>query len=95
MQNAFVESFNGRLRDEFVKLSVATPIKHSKAGQFVAHVAAMPGNPYAGHTLAKVIPAMEVLIGNTIAATTPRPITSSASSPRTRSADLRPPSSAR
>jgi IS5 family transposase len=50
-----------------VKLSVATPIKHSKGGQFVTHVAALPGNPYDGHTLAKVIPAMEALLGNTIA----------------------------
>jgi IS5 family transposase len=50
-----------------VKVSVATPIKHSKGGQFVTHVAALPGNPYDGHTLAKVIPAMEALIGNTIA----------------------------
>jgi IS5 family transposase len=49
-----------------VKVSVATPIKHSKGGQFVAHVAALPGNPYDGHTLAKVIPAMETLIGNII-----------------------------
>ena len=45
---------------------MATPIKHAKGGQFVAHVAALPGNPYDGHTLAKVIPAMEALIGNTI-----------------------------
>lgn len=50
-----------------VKVSVATPIKHSKGGQFVTHVAALPGNPYDGHTLAKLIPAMEALIGNTIA----------------------------
>jgi len=49
-----------------VKVSVATPIKHSKGGQFVSHVAALPGNPYDGHTLAKVIPAMEALIGNVI-----------------------------
>jgi transposase, IS5 family len=32
-----------------------------------AHVAVLPGNPANGHTLAKVIPAMEALIGNTIA----------------------------
>jgi len=50
-----------------VKVSVATPVKHSKGGQFVTHVAALPGNPYDGHTLAKVIPAMEALVGNTIA----------------------------
>jgi IS5 family transposase len=49
-----------------VKVSVATPIKHSKGGQFVTHVKALPGNPYDGHTLAKVIPAMEALIGNII-----------------------------
>jgi IS5 family transposase len=49
-----------------VKVSVATPIKHSKGGQFVTHVKALPGNPYDGHTLVKVIPAMETLIGNII-----------------------------
>ena len=49
-----------------VKVSVATPIKHSKGGQFVSHIAALPGNPYDGHTLAKVIPAMEAMIGNVI-----------------------------
>src|SRR6185437_13850071 len=42
-----------------VKVSVATPVKHSAGGQFVTHVAALPGNPYDGHTLAKVIPAIE------------------------------------
>jgi IS5 family transposase len=49
-----------------VKVSVATPLKHSAGGQFVAHVAALPGNPYDGHTLATVIPAIEALIGNTL-----------------------------
>src|SRR5712671_1163665 len=49
-----------------VKVSVATPIKHGKGGQFVSHVAALPGNPYDGHTLAGVIPAIEQLVGNTI-----------------------------
>ena len=39
-----------------VKVSVATTLKHSKGGQFVAHVQALPGNPYDGHTLAEVIP---------------------------------------
>src|SRR6476469_4438271 len=53
--------------DEFgVKVSVATPLKHSKGGQFVAHVQAPPGNPYDGHTLTEVIPAIEQLIGHTI-----------------------------
>jgi transposase, IS5 family len=45
---------------------VATPIKRAKGGQFVSHVVALPGNPYDGHTLAKVIPAMEAMIGNVI-----------------------------
>jgi len=50
-----------------VKVSVATPLKHCKGGQFVTHVKALPGNPYDGHTLATVIPDMEALVGNTIA----------------------------
>src|SRR5215831_10458457 len=37
-----------------VKVSVATPVRHSAGGQFVTHVAALPGNPYDGHTLATV-----------------------------------------
>jgi IS5 family transposase len=49
-----------------VKASVATTLHRSRGGQFVAHVAALPGNPYDGHTLATVIPAMEALIGNTL-----------------------------
>ena len=46
-----------------VKASVATPLCRCKGGQFVAHVAALPGNPYDGHTLAKVIPAITKQIG--------------------------------
>src|SRR6202142_2607529 len=49
-----------------VKVSIATTLKHSKGGQFVTHVQALPGNPYDGHTLAGVIPAIEQLIGNKI-----------------------------
>src|SRR3974377_2452965 len=49
-----------------VKVSVATTLKHSRGGQFVAHVQSLPGNPYDGHTLAGVIPAIEQLIGHTI-----------------------------
>jgi transposase, IS5 family len=33
-----------------VKVSIATTVKHSAGGQFVTHAAALPGNPYAGHT---------------------------------------------
>jgi transposase, IS5 family len=54
-------------RYEFgVKMSVATPVKHSAGGQFVTHAAALPGNPYDGHTLATVIPQMQALIGNVL-----------------------------
>ena len=49
-----------------VKVSVATTLKHSDGGQFVTHVAALPGNPYDGHTLATVIPQMQALLGNVI-----------------------------
>jgi transposase, IS5 family len=49
-----------------VKVSVATTLAHARGGQFVAHVKALPGNPYDGHTLATVIPEMEELIGNAI-----------------------------
>src|SRR5437016_1639902 len=49
-----------------VKVSIATTLSHSRGGQFIAHVAALPGNPYDGHTLATVIPAMQALIGNTL-----------------------------
>jgi len=71
-----------------VKVSVATTLKHSKGGQFVVHAQALPGNPYDGHTLAGVIPAIEQLVairsnGSTpmpdTAATTRHPITSSKS----------------
>jgi IS5 family transposase len=46
-----------------VKVSVATPLKRCRGGQFVAHVKALPGNPYDGHTLAAVIPEIESTIG--------------------------------
>ena len=49
-----------------VKVSVATTVKHSTGGQFVTHIAALPGTPYDGHTLATVIPAIERLIGNVL-----------------------------
>src|ERR1700759_5273258 len=45
-----------------VKVSVATPLNRCKGGQFIAHVKALPGAPYDGHTLATVIPEMEAQI---------------------------------
>jgi IS5 family transposase len=49
-----------------VKVSVATTLFRSRGGQFAIHAAALPGNPYDGHTLAKVIPAIETLVGNVL-----------------------------
>ena len=45
------------------KVSVATPLNRSRGEQFVAHVKALPGNPYDGHTLATVMPDIEQTIG--------------------------------
>ena len=39
----------------------------SPGGQFVLHAKALPGNPYDGHTLATVIPAIEKTTGATLA----------------------------
>ena len=49
-----------------VKVSVATTLHHCAGGQFVAHVKALPGNPYDGHTLAAIIPDIESKIGASI-----------------------------
>ncbi len=49
-----------------VKVSVATTLAHAKGGQFALHAKTLPGNPYDGHTLEKVIPEIETLVGNTI-----------------------------
>src|SRR5271170_3016423 len=46
-----------------VKVSVATTLHRSKGGLFVAHVKALPGSPYDGHTLASIIPEIETLVG--------------------------------
>src|SRR3954453_7006173 len=49
-----------------VKVSVATTLNRCNGGQFIAHVKALPGNPYDGHTLATVIPEMEAQIGTSL-----------------------------
>lgn len=49
-----------------VKVSIATTLEHSRGGQFIAHAKALPGNPYDGHTLGKIIPEIESRIGATI-----------------------------
>ena len=38
-----------------------------QGGQFIAHVKALPGNPYDGHTLETVIPEIETQIGASLA----------------------------
>jgi IS5 family transposase len=50
-----------------VKVSVATTLVRSKGGQFIAHVKALPGAPYDGHTLATVIPEIETQLGASLA----------------------------
>ena len=78
-------------------------LNRSKGGQFIAHAKALPGNPYDGHTLAAVIPEIETQIGANltriaataaIAATTPRPATTSGSISRARDAASPRPSNA-
>src|SRR5690348_2128473 len=49
-----------------VKVSVATPLHRCRGGQFVIHVAALPGNPYDGHTLAMVLPAIRQQLGTAL-----------------------------
>jgi transposase, IS5 family len=49
-----------------VKVSVATTLNHSAGGQFVAHVKALPGSPYDGHTLQTIIPDIERQLGGTL-----------------------------
>lgn len=49
-----------------VKVSIATTLAHSAGGQFIAHAKALPGNPYDGHTLEKVVPDIEKQVGATI-----------------------------
>ncbi len=49
-----------------VKVSIATTNARSTGGQFVLHAKALPGNPYDGHTLAKVIEETQALTGGEI-----------------------------
>ena len=46
-----------------VKVSIAAPLRRCRGGQFIAHVKALPDNPYDGHTLATVIPEIEAQVG--------------------------------
>ncbi len=49
-----------------VKVSITTTNKRCKGGQFILHATALPGNPYDGHTLKKVIEETEALTGREI-----------------------------
>ena len=57
-----------------VKVSVATTRSSLERRPVRDHIAALPGNPYDGHTLATVIPAMEDMIGNTVDPYSPMPV---------------------
>jgi IS5 family transposase len=46
-----------------VKVSLATTVAPSKGGQFILHAKALSGNPYDGHTLKTVLPAIEAITG--------------------------------
>ena len=56
-----------------VKVSVATPLNRCRGGQFVAHVKALPGHPYDGHTLAAVLPDLESTIDAGFVGSAPTP----------------------
>src|SRR2546430_13210212 len=64
--NALARARPTSLTSSASRSALPPPLKHSKGGQFVAHVQALPGNPYDGHTLAEVIPGSEQLVGTTI-----------------------------
>ena len=49
-----------------VKVSVATTLVHSKGGQFIVHAKALPGKPYDGHTLGRVLPEIERIVGTAL-----------------------------
>lgn len=49
-----------------VKASIVTTNRRAPGGQFVLHAAALPGNPYDGHTLKDMIAATERLTGCSI-----------------------------
>ena len=48
------------------KVTITTTNRRCKGGQFVLHAKALPGNPYDGHTLAKVIKETEALTGRAV-----------------------------
>ena len=49
-----------------VKVSLTTTNRRCKGGQFILHAKALPGNPYDGHTLRRVIEETEALTGREI-----------------------------
>jgi len=81
----------GKPHKPYEKVSVATPLKHSKGGQFVVHAQALPGSPYDGHTLATVIPAIEQTSAIRSNGSTPMPVTAATTRrPSTSSKSTRP-----
>ncbi len=49
-----------------VKVSIATTLNRCKGGQFAVHAKAVPGKPYDGHTLEKLLPQIEALTGGAL-----------------------------
>ena len=49
-----------------IKVSITTTNARAPGGQFVLHAAALPGNPYDGHTLEQAIEGAERLTGRAI-----------------------------
>jgi len=58
-----------------VKVSLATPLRRCRGGQFVALVAAIPGTPSDGHTLAAVVPRSRARSASRSPASSPMPAT--------------------
>jgi len=48
------------------RVSIATTNRRAKGGQFVLHAEALPGNPYDGHSLARLIEETQALTGREI-----------------------------
>ena len=49
-----------------VKVSIATTLNRCKGGQFAVHAKTLPGRPYDGHTLEKLLPQIETLTGGAL-----------------------------
>jgi len=74
-----------------VKVSVATPVKHCAGGQFVAHIAALPGNPCDGHSWQTSFPPCRHSSATCSIASSPMPAIAATTLPRNTSSGSTPP----